>query len=348
LRVASVGAAFPPHRYEQAYLMAQLKRLWADHPSVVRRVDSIAENVKVCSRNLSMHVLEYERALTFGQRNDMWIKVAMQVGEEAVERALDHAGLQPKDVSALYFTTVTGLATPSIDARLVHRMGFSDRVKRTPLFGLGCVAGAAGVARVADYLEGHPDEVALLLSVELCSLTFLLEEITMTNLIAAALFGDGGTATVMTGERRGERGPKVVATRSVLYPDSERVMGWDVSEQGFHLVLSPEVPEVVRRYVRRDVDAFLGDQGLKRADISRFILHPGGPAILAAISEALEVEGAQLEPTWRALREHGNLSSSSVLLVLKDILADPPPPGSYGLMVAMGPGFCSELVLMRW
>jgi alkylresorcinol/alkylpyrone synthase len=328
--------------------MSQLKRVWADHPSVVRRVDAIAENVQVRARNLSLHVLEYERGMNFGQRNDAWIKVALQVGEEAIERALDHAGFAPKDVSALFFTTVTGLATPSIDARLVHRMGFSDRVKRTPLFGLGCVAGAAGVARVADYLAGHPDEVALLLSVELCSLTFLLDEITMTNLIAAALFGDGGTATVMTGERRGERGPQVVASRSVLYPASERVMGWDVSEKGFHLVLSPEVPDVVRQYVRRDVDAFLGDHGLTRGEIARFILHPGGPAILEAAAEALEVDDAALEPTWRTLREHGNLSSSSVILVLKEVLADPPPPGSHGLMLAMGPGFCSELVLLRW
>ena len=154
---------------------------------------------------------------------------------------------------------------------------------------------------------------------------------------------------MLTGRRRAAAGPRVLATRSILYPDTERVMGWDVTDTGFRLVLSAEVPEIARRFLRRDVDAFLADHGLSRNRIATWIAHPGGPKVLQAMAEALEVDDAALAPAWRSLREVGNLSSTSVLLVLQDILANhAPPPGSYGVITAMGPGFCSELVLVRW
>jgi alkylresorcinol/alkylpyrone synthase len=251
-------------------------------------------------------------------------------------------------VDALFFVTVTGVATPSIDARLMNRLALPSRVKRVPIFGLGCVAGAAGVARAADYLRGHPGEVAVLLSVELCSLTLQREDLSVPNLIASGLFGDGAAAVVLVGSDRQTGGPRVVDSRSIFYPDTERVMGWEVSEQGFKIVLSAEVPEMVRRHLRGDVDAFLAAHGLARDDISVWISHPGGPKVLEAMQESLELPDEALESAWKTLREVGNLSSTSVLLVLEQTLASPPAPGSWGLMSAMGPGFCSELVLLRW
>jgi alkylresorcinol/alkylpyrone synthase len=219
-----------------------------------------------------------------------------------------------------------------------------------PIFGLGCVAGAAGIARAADYLKAYPDQVAVLLSVELCSLTLQASDLSIPNLIASGLFGDGGAAVVLTGRRRRPAaGPRVLATRSVFYPDTEKVMGWDVTDTGFRVVLSAEVPEVARRFLRADVDAFLAEHGLARRDIATWIAHPGGPKVLQAMAAALEVDDAALAPAWRSLREVGNLSSTSVLLVLQDIMANhAPQPGSYGVITAMGPGFCSELVLVRW
>jgi alkylresorcinol/alkylpyrone synthase len=247
---------------------------------------------------------------------------------------------------------VTGVATPSIDARLMNRLGLPPRVKRMPIFGLGCVAGAAGIARAADYVKGFPDQVAVLLSVELCSLTLQPEDISIPNLIASGLFGDGAAAVVVTGTDRpaGEAsGPRIVATRSVFYHDSERVMGWDISETGFKIVLSGDVPAVAREKLRPDVDSFLADQGLTRADIASWVCHPGGPKVLEAMHESLELPPGALDVTWRSLREVGNLSSTSVLLVLEETLANHrPPPGSYGMLLAMGPGFCSELVLLQW
>jgi len=218
-----------------------------------------------------------------------------------------------------------------------------------PIFGLGCVAGAAGIARAADYVRAFPGEVAVLLSVELCSLTVQREDLSIPNLIATGLFGDGAAAVVVVGEERRGEGPRVVATRSIFYPDSERVMGWDISEAGFKIVLSAEVPEVARRFLRRDVEAFLADCGLALADVSSWVAHPGGPKVLEAMQEALDLPADALEITWRSLQEVGNLSSASVLLVLEETLEHRrPAPGSLGLLMAMGPGFCSELVLLEW
>jgi alkylresorcinol/alkylpyrone synthase len=304
--------------------------------------------VLVGGRHLALPMEEYPKIENWGQANDHWIRVAQDLGGKAVMSTLDRAGLSVDEVDAIYFTTVTGVATPSIDARLMNRLGLPSRAKRVPIFGLGCLAGAAGIARAADYLKGHPDEVAILLSVELCSLTLQREDLSVENLIGSGLFGDGAAAAVLVGEQRASGGPRVVASRSSFYPDTERVMGWDVSERGFKIVLSAEVPEMVKRYLRRDVDAFLAEQELHRNDMAVWISHPGGPKVLEAMQEALELPEGSLESAWRTLREVGNLSSTSVLLVLEETLASPPPAGSWGLISAMGPGFCSELVLLKW
>jgi alkylresorcinol/alkylpyrone synthase len=219
------------------------------------------------------------------------------------------------------------------------------------MFGLGCVAGAAGVARLHDYLRGAPDDVAVLLSVELCSLTFPGLKSEIAGWVGSALFGDGAGAVVAVGERRASRiraaGPDIVASRSHLYPDSLRTMGWDVGASGLKLVLSPDVPEVVSRYLRDDVTGFLGAHDLSIDDIGTWVSHPGGPKVIEAIIDSLDLPSDALDLTWRSLAEVGNMSSSSVLHVLRDTIAKRPASGP-GILMAMGPGFCSELVLMQW
>jgi alkylresorcinol/alkylpyrone synthase len=348
-RIAAVGSAFPPNYYDQDTLLAAFRTHWATRHYNLERLEALHRNVLVGGRHLALPLEEYASLTGFGAANDAWLRVAQDVGERAVRDALAAAGLTPGDVDALIAVTVTGVAAPSLDARLVNRLRLPARVKRTPIFGLGCVAGAAGIARAADYLKAYPDHVAVLLSVELCSLTLQPADLSIPNLIASGLFGDGGAAVVLTGRRRAATGPRVLATRSIFYPDTERVMGWDVTDRGFRVVLSAEVPEVARRFLRADVDAFLADNGLSRDRIATWIAHPGGPKVLQAMAGALEVDDAALAPAWRSLREVGNLSSTSVLLVLQDIMANhAPPAGSYGVITAMGPGFCSELVLVRW
>ena len=349
MRIAAVGRAFPPHYHDQETLLAALRELWGARHYNLDRLERMHRNVLVGGRHLALPIDEYRDLDRFGAANDAWIRVALEVGGAAVENALDRAGLVPADVDALWFTTVTGLATPSLDALLCNRIPFRPDIKRIPMFGLGCMAGAAGIARAADYVRGFPDHVAVLLAVELCSLTLQREDLSVPNLIASGLFGDGAAAVVVSGERRASTGPRVLATRSVFYPETEEIMGWEISETGFRLVLSSELPALILRRLRDDVDAFLADHDLARGDIRAWICHPGGPAVLDAIRDALELPEDALERSWRTLRETGNLSSASVLLVLGDALDDGDvAPGEPALILAMGPGFSSEFVLVEW
>lgn len=355
-RIAAVGAAFPPHYYDQETLIEAFRDLWGKRHYNLDRLERLHKNVMVGGRHLALPLEEYAHLDAWGKANDAWIRVAQEVGAEAVRQGLEKAGLTTEDVAALYTVTVTGVATPSLDARLINRLRLPPTTKRVPIFGLGCLAGAAGVARAADYLAGHPDEVVVLLSVELCSLTLQPEDLSIPNLIASGLFGDGAAAVVLVGAERSNgaasppaASPKVLASTSSFYYDTERVMGWDISEKGFQVVLSAEVPEMVRKHLRDDVDSFLAAQGLGRADVARWIAHPGGPKVLEAMQEELALPEEALAVTWRGLREVGNLSSTSVLLVLQETMEQHrPPAGSYGLLLAMGPGFCSEVVLLQW
>lgn len=349
MHIASVGTGFPPHFYTQPQLIEALKRYWGAHFHNPARLEMLHQNVCVGGRHLALPLDAYPALTSFTQANNAFIEVAVDVGAKAMQAALRQAGLAPGDVDHLFFVSVTGVATPSIDARLVNRLGLRTDVKRTPIFGLGCVAGAAGVARVADYLRGFPSHTAVLLSVELCSLTLQRQDVSIPNLIASGLFGDGAAAVVMRGAHPAQPGPRVVATRSRFYPDTENVMGWEVTSEGFKVVLSADVPAMVARYAREDADTFLAAHGLHRRDIHTFICHTGGPKVLEAFEQALEIPRAALQRSWDSLQAVGNLSSASVLMVLGDVLEQaPPPPGSYGLMVAMGPGFCSEWVLLQW
>lgn len=348
MRIAAVGRALPDPYYDQEELLAVLRRLWGSRFHNPERLERIHRNVLVGGRHLALPIEEYEKLDSFTCANDAFVRCATALGARALDDALGRAGVAAQELRHLFFVSVTGIATPSIDARLVNRMGLRRDLKRTPVFGLGCVAGAAGIARVADYLRAFPDQIAALLSVELCSLTLQREDLSIPNVIASGLFGDGAAAVVMTGRDLPDDGPEVVATRSVFYPGTEHVMGWDVTSEGFRVVLSGEVPDIARR-IRPDVDAFLADQGLRLADVGSFVCHPGGPRVLEALEQALEQPREAFALTWRSLAAVGNLSSASVLFVLGDTLAERrPAPGTAGLLISMGPGFCAELVLLRW
>lgn len=358
MKILSVGTALPDHFYDQETLLAALKRHWGQRHFNLGRLEKLHKNVLVGGRHLALPIEEYDRIERWGQANDAWIRVAQEVGEVAVRDALKRAGVGVEDVGAFFFVTVTGVATPSIDARLMNRLSMPPHVKRVPIFGLGCVAGAAGIARAADYVRAFPEQIAILLSVELCSLTLQREDLSVPNLIASGLFGDGAAAVVVAGSEHPAAlavptgrpaGPRILASRSIFYPNSEEVMGWEITEKGFGIVLSAGVPEVARQHLRHDVDAFLADHDLHRSDIASWVCHPGGPKVLTALEESLELPEGALEVTWRSLREVGNLSSTSVLMVLEETLEKQRPEvGSLGLLLAMGPGFCSELVLLQW
>jgi alkylresorcinol/alkylpyrone synthase len=348
MEILSVRGVLPEHTYAQEEITDAFAEVIADgglDESLLRRFHA---NAGVRQRSLVLPLEAYGELDGFTQANDLFISNAVELGARAVVDALKAAGLTPTDVDLIVSATVTGLAIPTLEARIATLIGLRPDVKRVPLVGLGCVAGAAGIARLHDYLLGHPDDVAVLVAVELCSLTVQRDDVSMPNLVASGLFGDGAAAVVARGGTGRGGAAEVLQTRSRLYPDSERTMGFDVTGTGLRIVLDAQVPAVVNRYIREDVDAFLADHGLTRRDIEWWVCHPGGPKVIEALEDALEIPREAVQLTWDSLARIGNLSSASVLHVLEDTLRDRPPrPGSYGIVLAMGPGFCSELVLVR-
>ena len=349
MKIAAVRTAFPEHWYDQRTLTEHLVRLLGGESRLADRLRSLHANTGIDGRYLTLPLEAYGNLGDFTRANAAWLQGALDLGERACRDALAAAGVRADEVDAIIFSTVTGLASPSVDARLLTRLGLRPDVKRMPLFGLGCVAGAAAVSRAADYLRGQPRGVVLVLTVELCSLTLQPEDRSVANLISIGLFGDGAAAAVVVGAEHRASGPRIVDTRSVFYPDTENVMGWDIGAHGFRIVLSAEVPTVARERVPADVDAFLRSHDLQRRDIARWIAHPGGPKVLQALQDGLEVTRQDLQCSWQCLAKAGNLSSASVLMILAETLrSNPGRPGDLGVMLAMGPGFCSEFLLLRW
>jgi alkylresorcinol/alkylpyrone synthase len=349
MRIVSASSAFPKNYYSQEMLLEALQQYWGDqvqNPHVLRRLH---KHVGVDGRFLALPKEEYTKMRTWGEANHHWIRTAKELGEKVVGGALAQAGLHGKNLGAFFFASVTGISSPSIDALLINQMDLCKSIRRVPIFGLGCVAGAAAISRAADYVRAYPDQVAVVLSVELCSLTLQREDVSMANLISAGLFGDGAAAVIVAGSECGLTGPKILETRSVFYPDTEEMMGWDISEKGFRIILSRDIPKLVRENLAHDLDDFLASRGLTRADIGSWCLHTGGPKILEATADALGLKNGELDVSWDCLRRTGNLSSASVLVVLEEVMKNRrPKPGTIGLLAAMGPGFCSEFVLLEW
>ena len=349
MKIINTATAFPPHYFLQEEVVEALKTQWEDGLENAAVLERLHSRTGVAGRYFSLPLEEYPPLDTWGKTNDVWIETAERLGEQAIDCVLNKAGVDRKQIGALYFVSVTGVSSPSVDARLVNRMRLTPHIKRNPIFGLGCVAGAAGLARAADYVRAYPDQVAVLLSVELCSLTWQRDDFTVANLIATGLFGDGAVAVLVAGDQVKLKGPKILGTACSFYPDTQDVMGWKISEKGFQVVLSPDVPAVVRENLGRDVDAFLAQHGMTRDQVDSWIMHPGGPKVLEAVADALGLRNGELQLSWDALQRVGNLSSASVLVVLDEVMTHRrPQPGARSVLAAMGPGFCSEMLLLEW
>ncbi|HEX4091530.1 MAG TPA: 3-oxoacyl-[acyl-carrier-protein] synthase III C-terminal domain-containing protein [Trebonia sp.] len=377
-QIVAVRSAFPAHRYPQADLTRAVAALAgmdaADGAAPPGRggkqralLERLHGNAGVDTRHTVFPLPDY--GALGSDANDRYIEEAAALGERALGAALAESGLAPDDLDLLIVTSVTGVAVPSLDALLMPRLGLRADLKRLPVFGLGCVAGAAGLARLHDYLLGWPRHTAALLAVELCSLSLPRSSVTTADLVASALFGDGAVALVATGTRargrtralaRPERRrppqptgvpalPRVIATRSEVYPDSGGALGWRLGPGGFRIVLTAELAEVVERRLGESVTGFLAEHGLTVDDIGTWICHPGGPKVLDAAQRALKLPATALASSRQSLAQAGNMSSASVLHILELTVAEnAPATGSFGMMIGLGPGVSAELVLLRW
>jgi alkylresorcinol/alkylpyrone synthase len=347
-RIAAVAPVLPAFAYTQAEITAELAPLISAVPSRRAVLERMHAASGIGTRHTALPIERYRDLGTFRQSNDTFIRVATDLAERALRTALADVGLEPPDVDFVMFTSVTGISAPSVDALLVARLGLRPDVKRLPSFGLGCVGGAAGIARVNDYLVGHPDEVGVLISVELCSLTLQRDDETIANFVATGLFGDGAAAVVLVGDERAEPGIRIVDTRSSFYPDTTDVIGWHIGGSGFEIVLTAGVAEVIERHFPAEVAAFLADHELAVSDVASWVAHPGGPRVLEAFARSLNLPESAFALSWASLDRVGNLSSAAVLHVLRDFMDAGQEPGSSGLLFALGPGVSAEFVLLEW
>jgi alkylresorcinol/alkylpyrone synthase len=351
--IVSVKTGFPEHYYPQSTLLSAAQEEWTrKRDSLSKVLEQFYTNVQVNGRYLSWPLERYKQPSTFEERNNAYIETALELGEQTICALLDQVQMSPQEIDQLTVISTTGIAVPSLDGRLMNRIPFGRGMKRLPLFGLGCVGGAAGIARTADYLQGHPEEAVILFAVELCSLTIQREDLSMANLVASGLFGDGAAAVLMAGEEHplARSGlPRVIDSQSQFFPETEHIMGWDVTNSGFKVLLSADIASLAQSQVRPGMEAFLEQHNLTIDEIDHWLVHPGGPRVIQALGDGLDLGDGALSLSWETLAEVGNVSSASVLVILDKFMNRfQPEPGERGVLMAMGPAFCAELVLLQW
>jgi alkylresorcinol/alkylpyrone synthase len=353
-RIVAVRSALPGAPMPQAELTRSFAERAEMSPAARALLERLHAGATVGTRHLALSAAECAALDGAEAVNDRYITAATSLGEQALRAALSAAELSAADLDLLIVTSVTGVAVPSLDARLIPRLGLRPDIRRLPIFGLGCVAGAAGLGRLHDYLLGWPGQTAALLAVELCSLNWPTIDINTADMAAAGLFGDGAVALIARGGQAGQgelpgSGPEVIASRSAVYPDSEDALGWRLGTDCFRIVLRTDLPAVIERGLASTVTGFLGEHDLTVDDVASWICHPGGPKVIDAVQRALKLPDSAMAASRRSLAEVGNLSSASVLHILEMISeTERPPAGSPGLMIGLGPGVSAELVLLRW
>jgi predicted naringenin-chalcone synthase len=340
--------ARPPHRYEQDEVIQSLP-LWLERdPRLLSLAQRVFENAAVQTRYGCRPLPDLARPLSLTETSQLYQRFAYTLGEQVVRDCLMRADVAPRAVDLIITTSCTGFMIPSLDAYLANCFGFSSHVKRLPVTELGCAAGAAALARAADYLRAFPQQTVLVVAVELPSLTFQLHDFSAANVVSSALFGDGAAAVLLSGEQHPGK-PQIVAAESTLFPHTTEVMGFELKDSGFHIVLSTEIPDLVRAEVPGLVARFLGQYGHTVKDMTHFLLHPGGRRVLEGLVHALNITDAHAEVSRAILRDYGNLSSAAVLFILDRFLeSEQPQSGDLGLLLAFGPGFSAETILLRW
>lgn len=366
-KIISVGTFSPPNTMDQETTVEFAKELFQDSYEDIARIFNIFQNGQIEKRNFSMPLDWFKKTHTFQEKNDLYISCATQFGMEAIKNCIQPASgseeqtttlkqsLDFKEIDAIFFISSSGISTPSIEARIMNQLPFSPHTKRIPIWGLGCAGGAAGLSRAYEYCLAFPQAKVLVLSVELCSLTFQSEDKSKSNLIGTSLFADGVAVALVVGDEVEHREissldvvPRILDAQSTLMPDSEDVMGWDVKDEGLHVIFSKDIPTIIQQWLYPNAQEFLSKNSLDISSIDCFVAHPGGRKVLEAYEAALGLTEDKTSISREVLKGYGNMSSATVLYVLKRFLEAPRTPNEYGLVTALGPGFSSELLLLQW
>ena len=347
-RINAINTAVPPHRVGQDQVRDFAERVFQDRVRDIQRLLPIFENSGVKNRYFSVPPEWFDREHSLEEKNEIYIRTATELGAAATRSLFDKTGITPADIDCIFYVNTTGLATPSIDARLINVLGLRPNIRRTPIWGLGCAGGAAGLSHAFDYLLGHPTHRVLVVAIELCGLTFLHGDTSKSNLVACALFGDGAAAALLSGDEVPADGPEILTVQSTFYPDSLDVMGWNIVSRGMQVVFHRRIPDLVAEKAGQELDALLENNQLTKKDVSHYLLHPGGTKVISAYEEAFDVEETALGFSRGILNDYGNMSSVTVLFVVERFLetaAQSRP--EHAVISALGPGFCSESLLIR-
>lgn len=338
----SLATAVPPHRISQMQAKEIGRDLFAGRKALYDRLSGVFDNAGIEGRNLVAPLDWYAGDHGWQSRNDLYLRASEQLFEDAALGAIAKAGLQPSDIDGIVFVSTTGIATPSLEARVAPRLGFRPDVRRVPMFGLGCAGGVSGLATAARLAAAEPGTRWLFVCVETCSISIRLDTDDPAALVATALFGDGAAAAVVSTEGNGPA--TIAAAGERQWPDTLGIMGWRVEDPGLAVVFDRAIPPFVTAELSGAIDGILGDIGLTRSDIDRLCSHPGGAKVITAIEDALDLPEGSLDLEREVLRNHGNMSAPTVLFVAERLIARGLPKRT--LMTAFGPGFtCAALTL---
>lgn len=356
-KIASVSTYNPPHILRQSNIEQLTKELFTDKIAQLERLLKVFENGEIEQRQFCVPLDWHRLSHTFEERNNLYIELAVDYSVEVIKDCLQNPHflehpISTEDIDAIIFVSSTGISTPSIDARVMNKLSFSDRMKRMPLWGLGCAGGASGVSRAYDYCLAHPNGKVLVVCVELSSLTFQQNDYSKSNLVGASLFADGVACILVCGDEVPLNNkiavPHIISTASKWMPNSEDVMGWDIKNDGFHVIFSRDIPSIITKWLGPFINDFLNEQHISKEQIENLVAHPGGKKVLKAYEDTLNLTEQHTALSRKVLKQHGNMSSPTVLYVLEQFMLKENPINIYGLLVALGPGFSGEAVLLQW
>ncbi|WP_077213738.1 type III polyketide synthase [Bacillus dakarensis] len=357
--IVSVGEAIPPYKLEQNEIMEFSRSIFGESHKDIDRLLKVFGNGQIEKRHFVKNLDWYKKDRSFEEKNNAYIESAIEMGCSAIKNCLHNTvfltkSIHYEEIDAIITISSSGIATPSIEARMMNILPFSENTKRIPIWGLGCAGGASGLSRAYEYCLAYPKAKVLVVAIEFCSLTFQKEDHSKSNIIGTSLFGDGAACALVTGDESviSDNNPKwsypsIIGTGSKTWKNSLDVMGWDVRDNGLFVVFSKDIPTIVEQELKENVSNFLLRFSKKPADIHHFIAHPGGKKVLDAYVKSLDLSVEHIKIPLDVLRNFGNMSSVTIFFVLKRYM-ELGKSGELGLVTALGPGFSSELLLLRW